>query len=241
MRVAISQSNYIPWKGYFDLIHDADVFVFYDDVQYTKSSWRNRNRVKAPQGAQWLTIPVGAAIHRRVEDVAIEDRHWQRRHWRTLRQLYAKAPFFERYRAFLEEVYEKREWRSLAQLNRFLIEAVARQFLGIRTVFRCAQDYPAQGRNEDRVLNLLKALGADTYVSGPAAKAYLHPERFQAAGIELVWKDYSGYPEYPQAHAPFEHAVTILDLLFHAGPAAPYYIWGWRTEQRLAGRASAAA
>jgi hypothetical protein len=228
MRVAISQSNYLPWKGYFDLIHHVDVFVFYEDVQYTKNTWRHRNRVKTAQGLRWLSVPVGAHIHRRLDEVVIRDARWQRRHWRTLREAYARAPHFERHRAFLDEVYGRREWRSLSELNRFLIETIAREFLGMRTEFRCARDYAAEGRNEDRVLNLLRALGARCYVSGPAAKAYLHAERFADAGIELEWKDYSGYPEYPQLHGEFEHAVTILDLLFHAGPEAPHYIWGWR-------------
>lgn len=227
-RVAISQSNYVPWKGYFDLIHDVDVFVFYEDVQYTKNSWRHRNRVKTAQGLRWLSVPVGAHIHRRLDEVTIRDARWQRRHWRTLREAYARAPHFERHRAFLEEVYERREWQSLSQLNRFLIETIARDFLGVRTEFRRAQDYAAEGRNEDRVLNLLRALGARRYVSGPAARAYLHPERFAQAGIELEWKDYAGYPEYPQLHGEFEHAVSILDLLFQAGPDAARYIWGWR-------------
>src|SRR5262245_16073936 len=141
MRAAICQSNYLPWKGYFDLIHDVDVFVFYDDVQYTKNDWRNRNRVKSPQGAQWLTIPVGARIHRQVREVVITDPRWQCRHWKTLRQLYGRARFFENYREFLEEVYLKREWRTLSELNRFLIQHIAKEFLGIQTAFRCSTEF----------------------------------------------------------------------------------------------------
>ena len=238
-RVAICQSNYIPWKGYFDLIHDVDLFLFYDDVQYTKNDWRNRNRVKTPTGVRWLTIPVGTDLNRLVCDVALENTQWQGKHWETLTQLYDKAPFFGRYRSFLEDVYVHREWATLSELNQFLIQFIAEEFLGIKTTFRRSSDFPSSGRSQDRVLSLLRSLEADVYVSGPAAKAYLDPERFQKEGIELVWKDYSGYPEYLQFHPPFEHAVTILDLLFHVGPDAPQYIWGWRASRRAPAGASA--
>jgi hypothetical protein len=227
-RVAINQSNYIPWKGYFDLIHDVDVFLFYDDVQFTKNDWRNRNLVKTPAGRQWLTIPVGTDLNRRVCDVTLDDPRWQRKHWMTLSQLYARAPFFSHYRAFLEDVYLGHEWKGLSELNQFLIQAIACDYLGIQTAFHQASEFPSAGQKQDRVLSLLESVGAGSYVSGPAAKAYLDPDRFREAGIELVWKDYSAYPEYPQFHPPFEHAVTILDLMLHVGPEAPLYIWGWR-------------
>lgn len=230
-RVAINQSNYIPWKGYFDLIHDVDLFLFYDDVQYTKNDWRNRNQVKTRTGLQWLTIPTGTDLKRRICDVSIESSSWQRKHWQTLTQLYGKAPFFGDYRPFLAEIYAQREWRNLSELNQFLIQKIARQYLGIQTVFRQASEFPGAGKKQERVLSLLKAVRADVYVSGPAAKAYLKVERFLAEGIQLIWKDYSGYPEYPQFHPPFQHAVTILDLLFHTGPRAPLYVWGWREGQ----------
>jgi hypothetical protein len=227
-RVAINQSNYIPWKGYFDLIHDADVFLFYDDVQFTKNDWRNRNLVKTPAGRQWLSVPVGTDLNRLIRDVTIEDARWQRKHWKTLAQLYGKAPFFARHRNLLEGAYLDREWRNLSELNQFLIRTIATEYLGIRTEFRQAAEFPSDGKKQERVLSLLKSVGADVYVSGPAAKAYLDPERFRSEGTELIWKEYTGYPQYDQFHPPFEHAVTILDLLFHTGPDAPFYIWGWR-------------
>lgn len=238
-RVAINQSNYVPWKGYFDIIHDVDVFLFYDDVQYTKNDWRNRNQVKTRTGLQWLTIPTGTDLKRRICDVCIESNNWQRKHWQTLTQLYGKAPFFRDYTPFLTEVYIEREWRNLSELNQFLIRTIAHEFLGIRTPMHQASEFPSTGTSQERVLSLLKAVQADVYVSGPAAKAYLDAERFRNAGIQVVWKDYSEYPEYPQFHPPFQHTVTILDLLFHAGPRAPFYIWGWREDQRQPNAASA--
>ena len=119
-------------------------------------------------------------------------------------------------------------WRNLSQLNQFLIHTIATQHLRIQTIFQRSADIPSKGKGQDRVLSLLKSVQADVYVSGPAGQAYLDPERFRQEGIGLMWKDYSGYPEYPQFYPPFEHAVTILDLLFHVGPSAPHYIWGWR-------------
>ena len=238
-RVAINQSNYIPWKGYFDLIHDVDLFLFYDDVQFTKNDWRNRNRVKTPSGLRWLTIPAGTDLDRLICEVSLEDRRWQSKHWKTLTHLYGRAPFFDAYRGFLEEVYVRREWSSLSQINQFLIQSIATDYLGIKTTFGHSSDFPSSGRSQDRVIGLLKAVKADVYVSGPAGQAYLDPERFRKEGIELLWKDYSGYPEYPQSYPPFEHAVTILDLLFHIGSDAPQYIWGWRASRRVLADASA--
>jgi hypothetical protein len=228
-RVAISQSNYIPWKGYFDLIHDVDLFIFYDDVQFTKNDWRNRNRVKGPTGLQWLSIPVGPDLNRLICEVSLDDARWQQKHWKTLLHLYGKAPFFRRYRSLLEDVYVTRQWCNLSQLNQYLIQAIATQHLGIHTRFQRSVDFPSRGKGQDRVLSLLKSVKADVYLSGPSGQAYLDPERFRQEGIGLVWKDYSGYPEYPQFHPPFEHAVTILDLMFHTGLSAPDYIWGWRS------------
>jgi len=228
-RVGIIQSNYLPWKGYFDIIHDCDVFVFYDDVQFTKNDWRNRNRVKTPRGAGWLTIPVGTDLGRRICDVRIADRAWQTKHYKTLLQLYRKAAYFDRYRAFIDHVYLERSWDNLSELNQFLIRAIARDHLGICVEFRTSSELPGSGGRQERVLELCKAVDAEVYVSGPAAKAYLDTELFRRDGIDVVWKDYAGYPEYTQFHPPFEHGVTVLDLLFHAGPHAPAYIWGWRS------------
>lgn len=224
----ILQSNYIPWKGYFDLIHDADVFVFYDNVQYTKNDWRNRNKVKTPHGLTWLTIPTGTDLSLLICEVTISDNTWQKKHWKTIEQNYSKSPYFELYRPMFEALYLQRNWSNLSDLNQTFIRTIATELLGIKTEFRDAREFNAQGHKQDRLLDILGKLGASRYISGPAAKDYIEPARFEAAGIELVWKDYSGYPEYPQRYPPFEHGVSILDLLFNVGPHAPWYIWGWR-------------
>lgn len=227
-KVAVLQSNYIPWKGYFDIIHDVDLFIFYDDVQFTKNDWRNRNRIKTPNGPHWLTVPVGQGHQRLICEVTLDDPLWAEKHLKTLRQYYSKAPFFHVYSAFLDEVYLNRRWATLSELNHYLIMTIAREFLGIDTQFADSRTYQVRGKRGDRLLDLLTQAGADSYLSGPAARNYIVPEEFTAAGIVLDFKDYAGYPDYPQFHPPFDHAVSILDLLFHVGPDAPWYIWGWR-------------
>lgn len=226
--VVVLQSNYIPWKGYFDLVHDSDEFIFYDDVQFTKNDWRNRNKVKTANGAEWMTIPVGEGKGQLICEVALGDGVWQLKHFKTLQNQYGKCPYFPLYAEFLRDIYMQRSWANLSELNQYLIRAISHDLLGLGTAFRDSREFHLSGAKQDRLLELLTLTGATRYISGPAAKDYIDPEGFAAKGIDLVWKDYSGYPEYPQRHPPFEHGVTIFDLLFNVGPHAPWYIWGWR-------------
>lgn len=228
LRVAVLQSNYIPWKGYFDIIHDVDLFVFYDDNQYTTRDWRNRNRIKTAGGPQWLSVPVGDDKTRLIHDVGIAESSWQLKHFESLRQNYGKSAHFERYRPWLEHVYLEQKWTNLSALNHATIQHIAREFLGIQTAFADSRTYAAQGHKLDKLVDLVAKTGATEYLSGPAAKDYIEPQRFEQLGIGLEWKDYSGYPDYTQRFPPFEHGVSILDLLFNTGPDAPWYIWGWR-------------
>jgi hypothetical protein len=232
-KVAVLQSNYLPWKGYFDIIHDVDLFIFYDEVQYTHRDWRNRNKIYTETGPSWLTVPCGTDRQRRICEVVIKgaqikSQGFQRYHWRQIRDNYKKAPYFSLYKDFFEHVYLEKEWEYLYELNRYLIVEISRRFLNIKTAFADSRDFGKTGKKHEQMLSLLKSAGAGLYVSGPAAKDYIVAEDYRAAGIELVWKDYSGYPEYPQPHAPFAHNVSIIDLLFNTGSDAPYYIWGWR-------------
>lgn len=226
--VVVMQSNYLPWKGYFDLVHDADLFIFYDDLQYTKNDWRNRNRIKAVRGAEWLTVPVGADCNRLICEVAIKDTAWQAKHWKILLHNYGTCPHFARYRPWLEDHFLGKSWSSLSDMNQVLVQLISSECLGITTEFQDSRQYSLSGQKQDRLLDLLIKAGAERYISGPAAKSYIDPMRFSAAGIQVVWKDYSGYPEYPQRYPPFDHAVSILDLLFNVGPDAAAFIWGWR-------------
>jgi hypothetical protein len=226
--VAVIQSNYIPWKGYFDIINDVEEFCFHDDLQYTKGDWRNRNLIKTPKGTEWLSIPVGTNEHRLICDVRINDPSWQAKHWEAIRRHYSGAPYFVRYRAFFEDLFVGRTWDNLSVMNQHMIREISKTLLGITTRFSDSRDYKPRGAKLERLLDLLTKAGATTYVSGPSARDYLVLPRFESAGIKLVWKDYSGYPTYPQFHGEFTHGVTILDLLFQVGPDAPQYIWGWR-------------
>ena len=221
-KVAILQSNYIPWKGYFDLVAAVDEFILYDDVQFTKNDWRNRNRIKTPHGVQWITIPVGQHIHRCICDVRVGS-GWQPRHWKTLEANYRRSPHFDEISSWLAPLYLDESHDMLSALNRhFIVEICA--WLGISTRITCSQAYRSFGGGTQRLVDLCAQAGATAYVSGPPARAYIDPAAFERAGIALQWFDYQGYPEYPQAWGAFDHYVTILDLLFNCGRDAPRYM-----------------
>jgi hypothetical protein len=224
MKVAVIQSNYIPWRGYFDIMHDADVFVFYDDVQYTVNDWRNRNRVKTANGVVWLTIPVGDQNDRRICDVVLRDQSWLRKHWMTIEQSYRAAPGCARYQDFFRSFYT-RPWDSLSVLNQTMIRAIATDVLGVRTRMLDSRDFDLEGKGSDRLLMLLKKIGATDYISGPRAQGYLDADWYAQNGVRVHWKDYSRYPEYPQLHGAYEPNLSIVDLLLNCGGDAPRYIW----------------
>lgn len=227
-RVAVLQSNYIPWKGYFDIINDSDLFIFYDDVQYTKNDWRNRNIIKTKNGVEWITVPVGQRIDRTIKEVKIDNNLWQIKHWKTISLSYSKAPFFNNYKVFFEYVYLEKKWVSLSEMNQFMIKEISEKFLGIKTKFEDSGKYELKGASLERLIDILKKSEADYYTSGPAAKAYIDEERFKKEKIILNYKDYSKYPVYNQIHGEFTHNVSILDLLFNTGTDAAWYIWGFR-------------
>ncbi len=215
-KIAILQSNYIPWKGYFDMIASVDEFILYDDMQFTKNDWRNRNLIKTPQGLQWLTVPVGQNINRRIRDVLLPDGRWQTKHWRSLVSNYRRAPCFDEIAVWLEPLYLSGTYTSLSGLNRCFIEAIC-EYMQIRTAITCSTDYTLSEGKTERLADLCIQAGGAEYISGPAAKNYIDPEVFKRRGIRLNWFDYAGYPEYPQLWGEFAHNVTILDLLFNCG------------------------
>jgi dTDP-4-amino-4,6-dideoxygalactose transaminase len=174
-------------------------------------------------------IPVGkVGREQRICDVRLPGATWAADHWRRLAQAYRRAPHFNDYRQYFEDLYLHTAWQTLADLNQALVVGIARDLLGIDTPVADSLGYEVAGQKTDRLLSLLERCGADCYVSGPSARAYLDEPRFTERGIRVIWKDYRGYPEYGQLYPPFEHGVTILDLLFHVGANAPWYIWGWR-------------
>lgn len=222
--VSIIQSNYLPWKGYFDIIAASDVFVFMDNVQYTNRDWRNRNKIKTSNGMQWLTVPCGSNVSRMICEVEISDKQWQKKHFNSIYHAYSKAPYFERYVEFLNNIYFERSWRNLSDLNQYLTKTIAREFLSIETEFTDSGRLSNDLGSSQRLLEIVKANDGQVYLSGPAAKDYLDVSLFQQAGVEVQWVDYSEYPLYPQLHGEFQHQVTILDLLFHCGSNAREFL-----------------
>jgi hypothetical protein len=209
-KVAILQSNYIPWKGYFDLIASVDEFILYDDMQYTRRDWRNRNQIKSPQGVQWLTIPVQvkAKYDQKIRDTAIDGCGWTKLHWKTLEQNYKHAAHFN----------DVAQW-----LNRKFITSVC-DYLNIKTRISNSWDYALTNGKTERLADLCKQAGGTEYISGPSAKDYIVESVFSDMNIKLTWMDYSGYPEYPQLWGGFTHGVTVLDLLFNCGKNAHQFM-----------------
>ncbi len=224
-KVAILQSNYIPWKGYFDLIAAVDEFILYDDMQYTRRDWRNRNQIKTPQGLQWLTVPVlvKGKYHQKIRDTEIDGLDWGLLHWKTLAQNYRRAPHFNEIAEWLEPLYLKESYTHLSQLNRRFIEVIC-DYLGIKTVISNSWDYILLDDKTKRLADICVQANGTEYISGPSARNYIEEHVFAELGITLTWFDYSGYPEYSQLWGEFIHEVSILDLLFSCGKEAPRYM-----------------
>lgn len=223
--VAVIQSNYIPWKGYFDLINIADELILYDDVQYTRRDWRNRNRIKTPGGTQWLTIPaVTKGRHdQAIKDTRIAEPEWGKGHWEAIRRNYARAACFPAHRELFEELYLAPCEEYLSEVNRRFIEAIC-DLLGIHSTLRWSMDYELVGEKTERLVSLCKQAGATTYLTGPSAKSYLEEDLFRQEGIAVIYMDYAGYPEYQQLFPPFEHAVSIVDLVLNEGTNATTFM-----------------
>jgi hypothetical protein len=225
-RIAIVQSSYIPWKGYFDLIRASDEFILLDDVQFTKRDWRSRNQIKTQHGLAWLTIPVRTKGRylQLIQETEISEPRWGEEHWATLSANYARAPFFKTYADILESLYTQRaDGERLSEVNHRFITTVC-GLLGITTPIRWSTDYGAPAGKNERLIELGLKAGATDYLSGPNARGYLDEAMFAAAGIRVQFADYSGYREYSQPWPPFEHHVSVLDLLFSTGPDATRYM-----------------
>ncbi|OUL82349.1 WbqC family protein [Paraburkholderia hospita] len=223
--VAIVQSCYIPWKGYFDLIGSVDEFVIYDDMQYTRRDWRNRNLIKTPQGISWLTVPVKVKgkYLQTIRETEVDGDGWQSDHWKSVCQNYKRAPYFTQISKALEPYYLEKKYANLSQLNRDLIELLCR-YLGIETKLKWSWEYEIGEGKTERLVRICEQAGATRYVSGPAARDYINSSLFTAAGIELHYFDYAGYPEYPQLWGEFQNSVSIVDLLFNCGDRAREYM-----------------
>ncbi len=224
-RVAIVQSNYIPWKGYFDLINLVDEFILLDDVQYTRRDWRNRNKIKTQRGPEWITVPVDVKgkYHQKIKDTVVSDAGWNRHHWNMILANYRRARCFSTYGEFFEELYLGATQDHLSAINERFLRAIC-GVLEITTKISWSMDYHVVEGKTERLIELCRQAGASDYTSGPSARGYLNEGAFNAIGIEVSWMDYGGYPEYEQLYPPFDHAVSIVDLLLNAGTDARRYM-----------------
>ncbi len=230
-RIFITQSNYIPWKGYFDSINRVDEFVFYDDVQYTRRDWRNRQKIKTADGLQWLSIPVLSKNHheKRICDIRIRDQHWQKKHLKTLLINYQKAPFFTELKDFVVDLYQNIDSANLCEINYYFIKRIC-EFLGIQPKFKYSFDFKLPHDKTERVIELCRQLHASHLFNSIKARDVLNESLIKEAGIKITYIDYLGYPEYPQLYPPFEHYVSILDLLFNTGKQAKKYLLSFKQD-----------
>jgi len=217
-KVAISQSNYIPWKGYFDSINQVDVFVVYDDMQYTKRDWRNRNLIKTEQGLRWLTIPVEVKgrYFQKINETKIAEKDWNIKHWNIIQQSYKNAKFFKEISEWLEPLYKNSTQDYLTEVNLHFINGI-NDYLDIKTEIRYSSEFNLAEEKTQRLVNICKDLNITEYFSGPAAKAYMDIDRFTNENMQVRYWDYSKYPVYNQLHGSFEHGVSIIDLLMNEG------------------------
>jgi len=224
-KIAIIQSNYIPWKGYFDLINRVDEFVLYDDMQYTRRDWRNRNKIKTPNGLIWLTIPVEVKgkYFQKINETKVSDKNWAKQNWQSIVHNYSKAKYFNDYKDIFEGLYLSCKEEFLSEINYKFIVAI-NNILGIKTKIRWSSEFELIDGKTERLLHICKQCNADVYISGPAAKNYFDEELAKKECIQVEWMDYNGYPEYNQLFPPFEHGVSIIDLIFNEGPNAKNFM-----------------
>ena len=218
-KIAISQSNYIPWKGYFDLINKVDEFILYDDAQFTRRDWRNRNKIKTTKGLHWLTIPVDVKgkYFQKINETKIIDKNWGVKHWQQIKHNYSKARDFKKYKDIFEKLYLDCNEEYLSRINyKFII--TINKILGIKTKIRFSNEFKIYGNQTEKLLNICKQCKAKVYISGPAAKKYFDEQLAEKENIQVQWMNYANYEEYKQLFLPFEHGVSILDLIFNTDP-----------------------
>lgn len=225
MRVVVNQPTYIPWMGYFAMIDIADVFVFYDDVQFSVQSWQQRNRIKTGNGTQWLTVPIKKDFGQRICDVRIDtDQIWRKKHWKSIEQAYSSAPCFSEYGAYLTDIYDV-YWLKLSDFNIYAIRWIS-ELLDIRQpLWKRSSDIQTEGNKTDRLLPILREVGCSEYISGLAAKNYLDVEKLESEGIKVKWFDYE-HPAYPQIRGEFISHLSVIDLILNNGKESINYIRG---------------
>lgn len=220
-KVAIVQSNYIPWRGYFDLISSVDEFILYDDMQYTKRDWRNRNKIKTSDGLKWLTIPIinKGKYTQKISETKIDGTYWMEKHWKSIVANYKNAAYFSDGCKIFEELYHKKSFEFLSEVNMAFIEVI-NKFFNIKTNITWSANYKLEGDRNYKLASIAKQAGATHYISGPSARGYLDLNTFNELGLAIEWFDYSNYPEYKQLWGAFEGQVSIIDLIMNTGKAS---------------------
>ena len=224
-KIAILQSNYIPWKGYFDIMGSVDEFIIYDEMQYTKNDWRNRNKIKTTNGLIWLTIPVKIEkLNQKINETKTADNKWYIKHKNSLQTNYGKATKFKECKDFIFNIYEQASRLDyISEINYTFLNEI-NKFLKISTKISFSTDYNIGDGKTERLINICKQSNSNIYLSGPSAKNYIDEALFTKNNINLEWFDYIGYKEYEQLYPPFEHGVSILDLIFNTGEDAYKYL-----------------
>jgi len=212
MKAVILQSNYFPWKGYFELINECDLFCFYDEVQYTKNDWRNRNKIIGKNGDFWLTVPISKkSVKGKISDVKITENHWQKKHYDSISHAYSKSPFKDSILDLLKPIYLEKNWEELSELNKTIIKTIC-SYIGINAVFKDSKNFELKEERVNRLVDLASQLNATSYLSGPSAKNYLSEKEnlFLEKGISVEYKEYGPYLTYPNFN---KDQVSILDVL----------------------------
>lgn len=232
--IGIIQSNYLPWRGYFDFISQCDVFIFLDDIQYTTRDWRNRNQIYHDGKLHWIAVPVEFTRNNptTIEKTKIKSHlSWQQDHLHWFGVGYRKSPYFQEIYSCLEKWLLMNQFENISELNVFLIKEILK-ILNIKTELFMSSELKSNGVKTEKLLSLVKAVDGTEYISGPAADAYLDKDLFKKEGIGLYYKKYS-YQDYYQGTFPFSGNVTVLDLLFWQGVDVKKYITSLINNERI--------
>jgi hypothetical protein len=216
--LAAHQPNYIPWLGYFYKMLNCDIFILSDNVQYTHTSYIQRNIIKTSSGSKWLTINVQAkgTDGQPISAVKINnDLGWNTKHWTIIRQYYSRSPHFHEYEEEFKAIYEK-NWENLADLNETLIKTCCKALNINHIKFVKGSSLNTTTKGTDQIIDECQAVGAQTYLSGYGAINYMEEEKFKKAGITLKYYDFE-HPVYRQLWGEFIPNLSVIDLLFNAG------------------------
>lgn len=203
----------------------VDEFIIYDDMQYTRRDWRNRNQIKTREGLKWLTIPVEVKgkYFQKINETKINEADWGEKHWNMIRHNYAKAKHFNDFKNVFGDIYLNYKEENLSKVNHKFLQTIC-GILGIKTPMRWSSEFDLLEEKTERLVDICKKTGATDYYSGPAAKAYMNEELFEKENIKVHYFDYSGYPVYNQLNGEFTHSVSIIDLIFNEGPGATKFM-----------------